>query len=87
MTGTDVTGFCAFFSARKSSRVVQSVCNLSIGVTSTNSRTHLFTKTNQKLEKAVAVSGVCSGVLRENSGKVPGKLVEKCSQIAKCYKF
>ena len=28
----------------------------------------------RKLEKAVAVSGVCSGVLQENSGKIPGKL-------------
>ena len=28
----------------------------------------------RKLEKAVAVSGVCSGVPEENSGKVPGKL-------------
>ena len=30
-----------------------------------------------KLEKAVAVSGVCLGVLQESSGKVPGKLLEK----------
>ena len=29
----------------------------------------------------------CSGVLQENSGKVPGKLLEKFSRIAKCYKF
>ena len=29
------------------------------------------------LEKAVAVSGVCSGVLEESSGKVPGKLPGK----------
>ena len=41
----------------------------------------------RKLEKAVAVSGVCSGVLRENFGKVPGKLLEKFSRIAKCCKF
>ena len=41
----------------------------------------------RKLEKAVAVSGVCSGVLQENSGKVPGKLLENFSRIAKCYKF
>ena len=26
----------------------------------------------------MAVSGVCSGVLRENSGKVPGKIAGKC---------
>ena len=39
------------------------------------------------LEKAVAVSGVCSGVLEENSRKVPGKLLENFSWIAKCYKF
>ena len=31
----------------------------------------------RKLEKAVAVSGVCSGVPEENSGKVTGKLPEK----------
>ena len=31
----------------------------------------------RKLEKAVAVTGVCSGVLRENSGKVPGKIAGK----------
>ena len=31
---------------------------------------------NRKLEKAVAVSGVCSGVPEENSGKVAGKLLE-----------
>ena len=30
----------------------------------------------RKLDKAVAVSGVCSGVLEENSGKVLGKLLE-----------
>ena len=41
----------------------------------------------RKLEKAVAVSGVCSGVLQEDSGKVPGKLLEKFSRITKCYKF
>ena len=41
----------------------------------------------RKLEKAVAVSGVCSGVLEENSGEVPGKLLEKFSRTAKCYKF
>ena len=41
----------------------------------------------RKLEKAVAVSGVCSGVLEENSGKIAGKLLEKFSRIAKCYKF
>ena len=41
----------------------------------------------RKLEKAVAVSGVCSGVLEENCGKVPGKLLENFSRIAKCYKF
>ena len=39
------------------------------------------------LEKAVAVSGVCSGVPKENSGKVPGKLLENFSQIVKCYIF
>ena len=31
----------------------------------------------------MAVSGVCSGVLEENSGKVLGKLLEKSSRIAK----
>ena len=41
----------------------------------------------RKLEKAVAVSGVCAGVLQESSGKTPGKLLEKFSRIAKCYKF
>ena len=41
----------------------------------------------RELEKAVAVSGFCSGVLEENSGKVPGKLLENFSRIAKCYKF
>ena len=41
----------------------------------------------QKLEKAVAVSGVCAGVFGENSGKVPGKVLEKISRIAKCHKF
>ena len=41
----------------------------------------------RKLEKAVAVSGVCSGILEENSGKVPGKLLEKFSRSAKCYDF
>ena len=30
----------------------------------------------RELGKAAAVSGVCSGVLEENSGKVPGKLLE-----------
>ena len=34
----------------------------------------------RKLEKAVAVSGVSSGVLEENSGKVPGKLLENFSK-------
>ena len=29
----------------------------------------------RKLEKAVAVSGVCSGVLEENSGKIAGKFL------------
>ena len=29
----------------------------------------------RKLEKAVAVSGVCAGVLEENSGKDLGKLL------------
>ena len=33
----------------------------------------------------MAVSGVCSGVPEENSRKVPGKLLEKFSRIAKCY--
>ena len=47
----------------------------------------IFSLCFRKLEKAVAVSGVCSGVLRENSGKVPGKLLEHFSRIAKCYKF
>ena len=37
----------------------------------------------RKLEKAVAVSGVCAGVLEENCGKVPGKLLENFSRIAK----
>ena len=40
----------------------------------------------RKLEKAVAVSGVCSGVPEENSRKVP----ENCwkfFRIAKCNKF
>ena len=37
----------------------------------------------RKLEKAVAVSGVCPGVLEENSGKIAGKF----SRIGKCYKF
>ena len=41
----------------------------------------------RKFEKAVAVSGVCSGVPEENFGKVPGKLLENVSRIAKCYKF
>ena len=41
----------------------------------------------RKLEKAVAVCGMRSGVPEENSGKVPGKLLEKCSRIAKYYKF
>ena len=42
----------------------------------------------RKLEKAVAVSGVCStGVLEDNSGKAPGKLLEKNSRLAKCYEF
>ena len=41
----------------------------------------------RKLEKAVAVSGVCAGVLEESSGKIPGKLLDKCSRIAKCFKF
>ena len=41
----------------------------------------------RKLEKAVAVSGVCAGVLEESSGKIPGKLLENLSRIAKCYKF
>ena len=41
----------------------------------------------RKLEKAVAVSGVSSGVLEENSGKVQGKLLEKFSRNAKSYKF
>ena len=39
-------------------------------------RADIFTDTRlflRKLKKAVAVSGVCSGVLQENSGKVPGK--------------
>ena len=37
-----------------------------------------FRPLNQrKLEKAVAVSGVCSGVPEESSGKVPGRLLEK----------
>ena len=31
----------------------------------------------RKLEKAVAVSGVCLGVPEENSGKVPGKIAGK----------
>ena len=44
-------------------------------------------KFSRKLEKAVAVSGIRSGVLEENCGKVPGKLLEKFSRIAKCYKF
>ena len=46
-----------------------------------------FRPSFRKLEKAVAVYGVCSGVLGENSGKVPGRLLEKLSRIAKCYKF
>ena len=41
----------------------------------------------RKLEKAVAVSGVFAGVLQESSGKVPGKLLEIFSRIAKCNKF
>ena len=41
----------------------------------------------RKLKKAVAVSGVGSGVPGENSGKVPGRLLDNFSQIAKCYKF
>ena len=41
----------------------------------------------RKLEKAVAVSGIRSGVLEENCGKVPGNLLKKFSRIAKCYKF
>ena len=47
----------------------------------------VFCSLIRKLEKAVAVSGVCAGVLEENCGKVPGKLLEKFSRIAKCYKF
>ena len=47
----------------------------------------LLGKEFRKLEKAVAVSGVCSGVLEENSRKVPGKLLENFSRIAKCCKF
>ena len=39
----------------------------------------------QKSENSI--SGVCSGVLQGNSGKVPGKLLENFSRIAKCYKF
>ena len=30
----------------------------------------------RKLKKAVALSGVCAGVLQESSGKTPGKLPE-----------
>ena len=41
----------------------------------------------RKLEKAVAVSGVCAGVPHKSSGKVPGTLLEKKSRIAKYYKF
>ena len=41
----------------------------------------------RNLEKAVAVSGVFAGVVEESSGKIPGKLLEKFSRIAKCYKF
>ena len=41
----------------------------------------------RKLEKAMAVSGVCSGVPEENSGKVPGKVLENSSRIAKRYKL
>ena len=41
----------------------------------------------RKLEKAVAVSGVCSGVTEENSGQVPGKSLENFTRIAKCYIF
>ena len=47
----------------------------------------LFEDFIRKLEKAVAVSWFCSGVLEENSGKAPGKLLENVSRIAKCYKF
>ena len=41
----------------------------------------------RKLEKAVAVSGVWSGLSEENSGKVQGQLREKLFRSAKCYKF
>ena len=47
----------------------------------------VFSLSGRKLEKAVAVSGVCAGVLKESSGKIPGKLLENFSRIAKCYKF
>ena len=43
--------------------------------------------TLRKLKKAVAVFGVCAGVLQESSGKTPGKLLENFSQIAKCFEF
>ena len=35
----------------------------------------------------MAVSGICSEVPKENSGKIAGKLQETISQIAKCFKF
>ena len=41
----------------------------------------------RKLEKAVAVSGICSGVPEENSGENRGKIAGKFSRIAKCFKF
>ena len=41
----------------------------------------------RKLEEAVAVSGVFSGVCEENSSKVPGKLLVNFSRIPKCDKF
>ena len=41
-------------------------------------------KNVRKLEKAVAVSGVCSGLLTRNSGKVQGKFLENFSRIEKC---
>ena len=41
----------------------------------------------RKLEKAVAVSGICSGVPEENCGIIPGIMLKRLSRIAKCLRF
>ena len=35
----------------------------------------------------MAVSGICSGLFEENGRKIQGKMLEKRSCIAKCFKF